>query len=166
MFLIDIAVPRDIEPEVGELYNVLLYNIDDLQSVVGVNLKKRQEEAEKSRAIIEEEVSDFSTWLNSLEVVPAIVAIRQRFRDLLDAELDRARLPGFTDEQKARVADLLRRYMNKLLHQPMVRLKAEADSGNGLADVDTLMRLFDLEIGDEESPASGEEKRPAERTSP
>ena len=166
MFLIDIAVPRDIEPEVGELYNVLLYNIDDLQSVVGVNLKKRQEEAEKSRAIIEEEVSDFSTWLNSLEVVPAIVAIRQRFRDLLDAELDRARLPGFTDEQRDRVADLLRRYMNKLLHEPMVRLKAEADSGNGLADVDTLMRLFDLEIGDEERPASGEEKRPAERTSP
>ncbi len=166
MFLIDIAVPRDIEPEVGELYNVLLYNIDDLQSVVGVNLKKRQDEAEKSRAIIEEEVAAFSTWLNSLEVVPAIVAIRQRFRDLLDEELDHAKLPGFTDDQKARVADLLRRYMNKLLHGPMVRLKTEADSGNGLADVDTLMRLFDLEIRDEGSPTPGEEGLPAERTDP
>ena len=166
MFLIDIAVPRDIEPAVGELYNVLLYNIDDLQSVVGVNLKKRQEEAEKSRVIIEEEVSGFSTWQNSLEVVPAIVAIRKRFRDLLDAELDRARLPDFTDDQRARVADVLRRYMNKLLHEPMVRLKAEADSGSGLADVDTLMRLFDLEIRDEGSPVSGQEISPAERTRP
>ncbi|MDP6779218.1 MAG: glutamyl-tRNA reductase [Candidatus Latescibacteria bacterium] len=154
MFLIDIAVPRDIEPEVGELYNVLLYNIDDLQSVVGVNLKKRQEEAQKARAIIEEEVAEFSTWQNSLEVVPAIVAIRQRFREVLDEELEHARLSGFTDEQRARVADLLRRYMNKLLHGPMVRLKAEADSGNGLADVDTLMRLFDLQIKDKGEAAS------------
>ena len=76
MFLIDIAMPRDIDPVVGDLYNVFLYDLDDLESVVGANLEKREIEADKVNTIIEEEVENFSAWINSLSVVPAIVALR------------------------------------------------------------------------------------------
>jgi glutamyl-tRNA reductase len=150
MFLIDIAVPRDIDPGVGELYNVLLYDIDDLQTVVGANLQRRQQEAEKVRAIVEAEVASFRSWLNSLNVVPAIVALRQHFHGVAEAELARAKLPEFTNEQRSRVAALLRLCVNKLLHSPQTRLKESADSGDGLAYVDSLMRLFDLEMADDQ----------------
>ena len=165
MFLIDIAVPRDIEPEVGELYNVLLYNIDDLQLVVGANLKKRRQEAEKVRVILEEEVAAFLSWLNSLDVVPAIMALRRHFQEVMEAELERARLSDLTDEQKANVADVVRRYMNKLLHEPVTRLKGASDTGNGLVYVDALMHLFGLRMGAESEPdgALEERKRRVER---
>ncbi len=146
MFLIDIAVPRDIEPAVGELYNVFLYDIDDLQTVVGANLQKRQGEAEKARVLLEEELAAFQSWLNSLEVVPAITALRRYFQETMEAELDRAKLSDFTEEQKTKVAGLLRLYMNKLLHQPQTRLKAAADSGDGMAYVEALAHLFDLSL--------------------
>ncbi len=159
MFLIDIAIPRDIEPEVGELYNVLLYNIDDLQSVVGSNLKKRQEEAEKVRVIVGEEVASFHSWLNSLGVVPTIMALRKHFQEMMDAELDRAKLADLTDEQKTKVAGLVRRYMNKLLHAPVTRLKEATDSSDGLSYVDALMHLFDLQVEEDgKSTAAGEER--------
>ena len=158
MFLIDIAVPRDIDPEVGELYNVFLYDIDDLQSVVGANLQKRHQEAEKVRVILEEEIASFFSWLSSLSVVPAIVALRRHFQEVLEAEMELAKLPDFTDEQKSRVSAMLRRYMNKLLHKPMTRLKDVADLGEGLDHVDSLRYLFDLQL--EQARTSGRE--PAE----
>lgn len=158
MFLIDIAVPRDIDPEAGALYNVFLYDIDDLQAVVGANMKKRRREAEKARNIVDEEVRGFASWLNSLDVVPAIVAMRRRFQELLDEELDRARLSDLTEIQQEKVAALLRLYMNKLLHAPQVRLREAANSGEALNYVDALVRLFDLEA----TPASAVRPSPPE----
>lgn len=163
MFLIDIAMPRDIDPDAGSLYNVFLYDIDDLQAVVGANMKKRRREAEKARHIVDEEVRVFASWLNSLEVVPAIVAMRQRFQELLEEELDRARLSDFSEVQQEKVAGLLRLYMNKLLHAPQVRLREAADSGEALNYVDTLIRLFDLDATRAREANSSAREAPAER---
>ncbi len=146
MFLIDIAVPRDIDPAVGDLYNVFLYDLDDLESVVGANLEKRKIEAKKVRAILEEEVMAFSAWINSLEVVPAIVALRRHFQSFMDAELAQAKLAEFSDDQRAQVANLVRRFMNKVLHKPVIRLKEAAEEEDGGAYVAALSYLFDLPV--------------------
>ena len=164
MFLIDIAVPRDIDPKVGELYNVLLYDIDDLQSVVGANLQKRQQEAEKARAIVEEEIASFRSWLNSLNVVPTIVALRRHFHGMAENELARAKLAEFDDEQRERVAALLRLCVNKLLHGPQTRLKESADTGDGLAYVDSLVHLFGLPAEEDQAEKQQDEDRKLERT--
>lgn len=144
MFLIDIAVPRDISPEVGDLYNVVLYDIDDLQAVVGENIQKRQTEAEKARAIIADEVAAFAAWESSLDVQPAVVALRKRFHGTMQRELERAKLNDLTDEQRERVSMVLRQLTNKLLHTPTTRLKQLAEEGEGIEHVDSLVQLFDL----------------------
>ena len=163
MFFIDIAVPRDIDPVVGDLYNVFLYDIDDLQSVVGSNLQKRQQEAEKATTIVEEEADAFASWMNSLAVVPTIVALRRHFQEVMDSELKQAKLQGFSDEQRDKVTGLLRLYMNKLLHDPQTQLKAAADTGDGLAYVDALRQLFDLRQDDGGVVSRDESSVPAER---
>ena len=149
MFLIDIAIPRDIDPDAGELYNVFLYDIDDLESVVGANLQKRQQEAKKAEVILEEEVAAFLAWQTSLGVVPAIVALRSHFQGLMTAELDHAKLTDLTEDQKAQVTDVIRRYMNKLLHSPITRLKEVAEMGDALSHVESLAHLFNLELQEE-----------------
>ncbi|MDE2953333.1 MAG: glutamyl-tRNA reductase, partial [Gemmatimonadota bacterium] len=151
MFLIDIAMPRDIDPVVGDLYNVFLYDLDDLESVVGANLEKREIEADKVNTIIEEEVENFSAWINSLSVVPAIVALRGHFQSFMDSELAQARLSEFSDEQRAQVTNLMRRFMNKVLHKPVTRLREAGEEEDGGAYVAALSYLFDLVVeGDPE----------------
>ncbi|MXX13469.1 MAG: glutamyl-tRNA reductase [Gemmatimonadetes bacterium] len=148
MFLIDIALPRDIDPVVGDLYNVFLYDLDDLESVVGANLEKRKIEADKVNTIIEEEVENFSAWINSLSVVPAIVALRGHFQSFMDSELAQARLSEFSDEQRAQVTNLMRRFMNKVLHKPVTRLREAGEEEDGGAYVAALSYLFDLVVED------------------
>ena len=111
---------------------------------MGENIQKRSGEAEKSRRIVEEEVAGFEGWLASLDVQPAVVALRQVFHEVMTAELERAKLTDLTDEQRERVALLLRQFTNKLLHAPTTRLKASAEQGEGAAHVDSLIQLFDL----------------------
>ncbi|MDA0712077.1 MAG: glutamyl-tRNA reductase [bacterium] len=147
MFLIDIAMPRDIDPEAGKLYNVFLYDLDDLESVVGANLDKRKIEAEKVRVILDQEVQAFIAWTHSLDVVPTIVALRQHFQAFLDLEMDHARLDDLTEEQRNEIAYLLRRFMNKLLHKPVTRLKEAAEAEDGIAYANALSFLFELTPG-------------------
>lgn len=144
MFLIDIAVPRDISPEVGSIYNVVSYDIDNLQAVVGANLQKREEEAKKAREIVQAEVAAFEGWQQSLDVQPAVVALRKRFHSVLEEEFQRAKLGDLSDEQKERVAIVLRQFTNKLLHTPTTQLKKLAEDGSSADHVDTLIQLFDL----------------------
>jgi glutamyl-tRNA reductase len=144
MFLIDIAMPRDLDPEIGKLYNVFRYDLDDLESVVGANLEKRNVEAQKVQVILNEEVQAFVAWINSLDVVPTIVALRQHFQAFMDAELEHARLEDLGEEQQAQVAYLLRRFMNKLLHKPVTRLKEAAEAEDGMGYVEALSYLFEL----------------------
>jgi glutamyl-tRNA reductase len=154
IFLIDISVPRNIDPEVNGIDNVFLYDIDDLESVVKANLRARQQEAEKAEEIIGEEVKVFTRWVRTLDVVPTIVALREKVEQIRKGELDRvlSRI-GPLDEEKARMIEALTTaIVNKIIHFPMVALK---DESNGGGDAEVVRRLFDLEKKGPEPPAEG-----------
>lgn len=146
LFLIDIAVPRDVEASVGDVDQVFLYNIDDLQSIVHENLARRSTELARADAIVEEEVSRFVAWLQSREVVPTVVALRQRFEMIRRAELERLapKLSGLTPEARARVDDVTRLIVEKLLLIPTEQLKSVSDETLVVTYADALNRLFEL----------------------
>jgi glutamyl-tRNA reductase len=146
LFLIDIAVPRDVEPSVGDIEQVFLYNIDDLQSIVRENLTRRSAELAHAEAIVEEEVTRFVSWLQSRDVVPTVVALRQRFEAVRRAELERLapKLSGLTPEARARVDDVTRLIVEKLLLIPTEQLKSVSDEALVVTYADALNRLFGL----------------------
>ena len=147
MFLIDISDPRNINPAVGALDNAYLYNIDDLQGHVDMNVEQRLREALKAEDIVRAEVPSVVMWLKSLEVVPTIVALRRKADEIQRAEIERilAKLGALPPRQRELVEELAATITNKLLHSPLIALKAEADSPNGSLFAETAQRLFDLE---------------------
>jgi len=147
IFLIDIAVPRDIDPSVNDLDNVYLYDIDDLEGVVQANLRERQKEAERAEAIVEKEVAHFLSWLKSLEVVPTIVSLRRKFEAIRAAELEKTlnRLPHLTPKEREVIATLTVSLINKILHEPMTELKRQAASRDGYLYTTILRKLFSLD---------------------
>ncbi len=155
MFLIDIAVPRDIDPAVNELDSVYLYDMDDLQQVVAANLEGRMQEADKAEAIIAEEIVQFYKWVATLEVTPTIVALRNRFDELRKAEIERT-LANWKDapaDAEKRLEALTAAFMNKLLHQPTAVLKKAGQGNRTDLYLDALHVLFDLQLAsDEEQP--------------
>ncbi len=147
IFLIDISVPRNIDPKVNEIDNVFLYDIDDLQLVVRSNLQERQQEALKAETIILEEVEGVLRWFKSLDAVPTIVALKNKAEEIRKEELDKAlsRMGELSDKQRETVEGLTASIVNKLLHAPMVVLKEEMHSSNGSLFIDAIRRLFKLE---------------------
>lgn len=147
MFLIDIADPRNIDPAVGALDNAYLYNIDDLQGHADLNIEQRLREALKAEDIVRAEVPAMVTWMKSLEVVPTIMALRKRAEAVQRVEIDRimAKMGGLSPRQRELVEELASAITNKLLHGPLIALKAEAESPNGSLFAETTQRLFDLE---------------------
>ncbi len=160
LFIIDIAVPRDVDPRVGNMDNVFVYDVDDLQQVAEENLAVRAREAAHAERIIEEEVESFLSWRRSLELAPTIVALRKRFGQVADEELRRAllRLRGLTDADRAVLEAMSRSLVNKLLHQPMMQLKAGAGEPDGALLIDAVRRLFDLVEEASESEATSIER--------
>jgi glutamyl-tRNA reductase len=146
LFLIDIAVPRDVEAAVGDLEQVFLYNVDDLQSVVADNLSRRSAQVARAEAIVHEETGKFVTWLRSREAVPTVVALRQRFEGIRQAELRRLepKLAALPPDARARVDDITRLIVEKLLIGPTEQLKALSDREMMAAYADALNRLFGL----------------------
>ena len=144
LFIIDIAVPRDVDPRVGNMDNVFVYDVDDLQQVAEENLAVRAREAAHAERIIEEEVESFVSWRRSLELAPTIVALRKRFGQVADEELRRAlpRLQGLSESDRAVLEAMSRSLVNKLLHQPMMQLKAGAGGPDGALLIDAVRRLF------------------------
>ena len=157
LFIIDIAVPRDVESGAGDLEEVFLYNIDDLQAVVQENLSKRSTEAAQAETIVADEVSRFVAWLNSRGAVPTVVALRQRFEAIRQSELRRLepKLAGLGPDARAKVDEVTRLIIEKLLINPTEQLKSLSDADTVAAYSDALNRLFDLS-GDEAGRA-GEE---------
>ncbi|MDH4282286.1 MAG: glutamyl-tRNA reductase [Myxococcales bacterium] len=155
LFIIDIAVPRDVDPRVGNMDNVFVYDVDDLQQVAEENLAVRAREAAQAERIIEEEVESFLRWRRSLELAPTIVALRKRFGQIADEELQRAlsRLEAVTPSDRVVLEAMGRSMVNKLLHQPMTQLKAGAGEPDGALLIDAVRRLFAIP---EESSASQE----------
>jgi glutamyl-tRNA reductase len=150
LFIIDIAVPRDVEADAGTLEEVFLYNIDDLQAVVQENISKRGTAASEAERIVSQEVGKFVGWLNSRGAVPTVVALRQRFESIRQAELRRLepKLAALPPEARARVDEITRLIVEKLLINPTEQLKSISDAETAAAYSDALNRLFHL-TGDE-----------------
>ncbi len=147
IFLIDIAVPRDIDPQVNSLENVYLYDIDDLQAVVSANLKEREQEAVKARTILNEEIASFQAWFKTQEVVPLIAALRRKAEGIRQTELEHSlqKLAGLSDKEKKSIDNLTRAIVNRILREPVLRIKEFAVEDKSDVYAASLCRLFDLE---------------------
>ncbi|MEW6569594.1 MAG: glutamyl-tRNA reductase [Nitrospirota bacterium] len=129
VFIIDISVPRNIDPEINTLDNVYLYNIDDLQDVVDKNLFERQKEAEKAEKIIEEEIATFLKWQSSLDSVPAIKALREKAEEIKKEELEKLlnKLAGIGEKEREAIEYMASAIVNKLIHPPTAALKENSE---------------------------------------
>jgi len=153
LFLIDIAVPRDIEPEVNDVANVFLYDIDDLSGVVESNLEERMREARLAEVIIAEELGAFESWLEGMEVVPTIAAIRAKADAMRAEEMEKAlkRLGGLSEKEIATVEALTQSIVNKMLHGPTARLKSAATEKDGYETVETARHLWGLDLDEDKT---------------
>jgi len=147
LFLIDIAVPRDIDPACAQVGDVYLYDIDDLNGVVSSNLEERMVEAERAEVIIAEEMAEFERWLESMEVVPTVAAIRAKAETIRSEELEKAlkRLGGLSEKELKTVEALTSSIVNKMLHGPTARLKMAAGEKDGYEYVETARFLYGLD---------------------
>lgn len=154
--IIDIAIPRDVEPAVGEERLVFLYNIDDLQQIVDVNIDRRRLQLPDAEALIAAAVEEYWGWYAGLEVVPTIRDLRSHGEALRRAELERAlrRMAHLPAEDRQAIDAMTRALLNKLLHTPTVRLREAAGNGRGTSVLDTVRYLFEL---DEPSDAAAED---------
>lgn len=147
LFIIDIAVPRDVDPAVRELDNVFLFDIDDLEQVVQSNQKEREQEIGKVEALVEAEHAEFTHWLSALDAGPLIKAMRDQAELLRQEELQRwtSRLAHLSEDDRATVEAVLRGYANKLLHEPSVQIKELASAGDGYLGLDVIRRILNLD---------------------
>jgi glutamyl-tRNA reductase len=157
--ILDIAMPRDVDPAVATLDNVFLYDLDDLQAVVSSNLQRRRGELPAAETVIGEEVEKFWDWVAGLAAVPVLTQFRDEMNRVRERELQQAmrRLGDLTPEQRATVEHFSQSLMNKFLHEPSVRLRAAAANGRGLGVVDAARYLFALDERPSDAPSVEEE---------
>jgi glutamyl-tRNA reductase len=154
LFIIDIAVPRDVDPNVIEAPRVYLRDIDDLQSQAEDNVRERASEIPRVEAIVEDEVGQFLQWLFSLDAVATITDLRNQIEQFRQLELERLfNKLELTERERELVATMSHRLINKILHQPTLRLKQESANGNGAAYTFAVRQLFSL------GPANSKEER-------
>jgi glutamyl-tRNA reductase len=147
LFFIDIAVPRDIDPQVNTIDNVFLYNIDDLQEVAEANIKDRRQEARRAEEIVADEAEKFCRWYQSLEVVPTIVSLQEKMEDMRTRELGKAlsSLPHLSEKERKGMEALSEAIVNKILHGPVTFLKKTSRNSDGELYVDVVKKLFKLD---------------------
>jgi glutamyl-tRNA reductase len=145
LLLIDIAVPRDIDPACGELQDVSLYDIDDLQAVVARNLSTREEEIPRAQEIVEQEIRRFARWLGQLEALPTVSALREHGNAVVDQVLaeNAGRWESASPRDVARVEAIARAVMSRLLHEPTIRLRSLSEA-RGHASLELVRELFGL----------------------
>jgi len=148
--ILDLAVPRDVEPAVGQLENVFLYDIDDLQAVAAHSAADRHQEVPAAERIVTDEVDRFWAWYGGLAAVPVLKEFRGRLDDMRAAELERAlkRLAHLSPEDRAQVEQFSHALLNKFLHHPTIALKQAAQAGRGYGLLESLKKLFGLERHD------------------
>jgi glutamyl-tRNA reductase len=146
LFLIDIAVPRDIDPEVRQVNGVFLYDLDDLKAVAEANLRERRKEAAAAEVMVEREVKEFLDWQLSRDAVPLLLELRRRGDEIRKAELDKARrrLGPLTPEQEDALEAATTAIVNKLLHSPTVHLKEAARNGHEPEHMSLIRKLLGL----------------------
>jgi glutamyl-tRNA reductase len=163
VFLIDIAVPRDVDPQINRLEGIFLYDIDDLQSVAASNLVDRGREAERAEAIIAEEAERFRRRIRTLDIAPAIVEVQGTAEQLRQAELHRQQklLQSLSPEQQAAVESLTRGLMAKFIHLPLQAMKSAARDGDAAA-LETIRGMFGSAAPGAKAPESAPSSEPTE----
>ena len=157
MFFIDIAVPRDVDPEVNKVDGVFVYDIDDLQQVVSSHMSDRKREAQKAEDIVAVEVDRFLAQLRTADVVPTIVSLQEHLETIRQAEIDRVRgrLGELSPEQEIAVDAMTKGIINKIMHTPITALKSAAREQEATTVIDLVRRLFNLQQK-EHTPAAVE----------
>ncbi|HSG81872.1 MAG TPA: glutamyl-tRNA reductase, partial [Gemmatimonadota bacterium] len=157
LFIVDIAIPRDVEPQVGELPNVFLYTIDDLQHIVTASFERRRAELPKAERIIASEVEKFWRWYSGLRVVPFIRQLRGRAEDVRQSGLQRtlSQLQHLQDDDRQKIERLTTSLLNKFLHQPTARIRAAAENGREHDVLEAARFLFDMDDDGSEEESSG-----------
>jgi glutamyl-tRNA reductase len=140
MFFLDLAMPPDIDPGVKGLYNVFVYDLDGLQDIATENRRRRAREIPRAEGILEEELERFFAWYGNLSVIPTVTDLKRRLEEIRDGELGR-----LTAEDRERLRPLADSIVAKLLHEPMRRLKSEADPSRKLDRAEAIRHLFDLD---------------------
>ena len=146
LLLIDLAVPRDLDPAIHELDGCYLYDIDDLEAIVAETLVGRRREAERAESMVAAEAAKFHEWHASLDVVPAIASLRARAEEIREAELRKADgvLGRLDESQRRAVESITAQIVNKLLHLPTVRMKQAAAAADGVVYAEAVRHLFGL----------------------
>jgi glutamyl-tRNA reductase len=144
LFFIDIAVPRDIDPQVNSIDNVYLYDIDDLQEVAAANIKDRQQEAVKAEAIVADAVEQFCRWYQALEVIPAIISLKEKMERIREKELGKTliSLPDLSARERQAMEALSKAIVNKILHDPITLLKKASRNDDEESYVDVVKKIF------------------------
>jgi glutamyl-tRNA reductase len=157
VFIIDISVPRNIDPSINEIDNIYLYDIDDLQGVVSTNIQERNKEAEKAERIVDEEVEAFLKWQASLAAVPTIIALRDKADAIKNEELQKTlkKLDNLGENEIKSIEALTNSLVNKLIHFPTSALKSEGEDKEIIIDI--VNRIFDL------NKSSSDKTGPAEK---
>jgi glutamyl-tRNA reductase len=147
MFFIDIAVPRDVDPEMNKLDGIFVYDIDDLQQAIASHVADRRKEAERADDIINTEVERFQARLQTLDVVPVIVSLQEHLELIRTAEIDRVRgrMGQLSAEQEHAIDALTRGIVNKIMHTPISTLKSAARDSEATTVVELVRRLFNLQ---------------------
>lgn len=152
LFMVDIAVPRDLDPKLAELDGVFLYDIDDLQGIVEANLQERKVEAEKIELMIEAEIVQFKQWINTLGVVPVISALRQKALTIQAETMQsiERKMPDLTDRERKVLSKHTKSIINQLLRDPIVKVKELSTDANAQESLELFMKIFNIEDAVEE----------------
>ena len=147
IFFIDIAVPRDIEPDVNDLENIYLYDIDDLHVVVSANMKEREKEAENAMNFISQEVTKFNNWVGTLDAVPTIVEIRKKAENIRMQEIEKTlkKISYLSEDDKKLLHQMSSSIVSKILHKPTIKLKQKTQSEDGHVYLKAIRHLFHLD---------------------
>ena len=146
MFIIDIAVPRDIDPEINKVSNIFLYDIDDLRNVIDANLQQRQRQAQFAEEIVRQEVESFVNSATAMDVAPTIVSLRNHWESIRQQELAKSknRLGALTQDQQAAIDSLTQTLLNKILHGPISELKTLSRNPAAKEHIETIKRILGL----------------------
>ena len=163
LFIIDIGLPRDVDPAASDLEQVFLYNIDDLRTLVDENLARRRDQVSQAESMVSDEVESFQTWLRARGSIPTLVALRRHFEDLRQSELNRLepKLNGLSPEARSKVDEITQLLVQKLLISPTERLKNAGDEQTAAQYSEVVTQLFGLA-----EPLAGETPSTDKHTSP
>ncbi|OHR66621.1 glutamyl-tRNA reductase [Bacillus sp. HMSC76G11] len=147
LYMVDIAVPRNLDPDINDLENVFLYDIDDLEGIVEANLEKRAQEAEKIKLMIKQELISFNSWISTLGVVPLMAALREKSLAIQQEAVRNIenKLPGLTERELKIIRKYSKSIVNQMLHDPLLGIKEMAANPNKKEVLDLVIQLFSLE---------------------